>query len=345
MNRSFFVFLCVFAIGLTGCNPIIQSSKNETFTGSEIIQRSFVNESDDAAHFKYYEKDLHIIHWYEWWYATVKSDNRSVLALFFTFGNLNRPFARVVGALVAVFDGSETIESVIYAPFVDFTLDYERCNITIAGNKFYIENGTFFVTYEKDDVSVTMSITPDGTPFTSIRELERWQWGGWHTAVPYGTGNATFTVNGKTQTVTGRAYHDHNWGMSRKRQLNWDWSEWCIGNASIVYGAAGHKILRGGIHYTDNERHLSIMEDKAHIDYIEWGLVNGCKKPTKMHMYGENEGIRVDLYIELEKVYTLEFGPVKKSYLLGRAYGEIQINGTLRYVNTTGFYEHHGNFN
>lgn len=300
--------------------------------------------NDDAAHFKYHENESHIIHWYEWWYANIRGEEQDIIIMFFTFGNLNCPLSRVVGVFAALLDDEECIESLTCRPLMDFTLDYERCNVTIGGNRFYEENGTFVITYRKDDFSVVMTIEPQGMPFTTVRELEEWQWGGWHVGAPYGTGNATVRYNGNTFEVGGNAYHDHNWGMSRKRQLNWDWSEFFIGNGSIVYGAAGNRELKGGIHYVDENTHIFIREDKAHIDYVEWGRINGFKKPTKMHMYGEDENLRVDLYIELEKAYVLGFGATGKPYLRGRAYGEVSVNGVTKSVNATGFYEHHGGF-
>lgn len=300
--------------------------------------------SDDAAHFKYHEDEPHIIHWYEWWYANIRGEEHDIIVMFFTLGDLNRPLARVVGVFAALLDEGECIESFTCRPCIDFTLDYERCNVTIAGNRFYEENGIFFITYEKGDFSLTMRIEPGGVPFTSVRTLEGWQWGGWHVGAPYGTGNATVRYNGDTFEVRGHAYHDHNWGISRARQLNWDWSEFFIGNASIVYGAAGNRALKGGIHYVDDTTHIFLPEDASYIEYVEWERINGFTKPAKMHMYGENEHLRVDLYIELEKVYILGFGTMGKPYLQGRAYGEVSIDGVTKSVNATGFYEHHGRF-
>ncbi|RLF33516.1 MAG: hypothetical protein DRN07_02405, partial [Thermoplasmata archaeon] len=114
--------------------------------------------NDDAAHFKYHENESHIIHWYEWWYANIRGEEQDIIIMFFTFGNLNCPLSRVVGVFAALLDDEECIESLTCRPLMDFTLDYERCNVTIGGNRFYEENGTFVITYRKDDFSVVMTI-------------------------------------------------------------------------------------------------------------------------------------------------------------------------------------------
>ena len=301
-------------------------------------------DKENAAHFRYYENESHIVHWYEWWYANVKGKEHSVITMFFTFGNLNNPMIRLAGVFIALLDEHESIEKITCYPFITFNLDYEKCNVTIAGNRFYEENGTFNINYENNDFNASITIEPKGISFGSTRNLENWQWGGWHISAPYGKGIAHVTYNNKEYEIVGNAYHDHNWGMSRKRQFNWDWSEFNIGNGSIIYGAAGRKELKGGIHYVNDTTHIFIKEDKVRISYLEWETISGFKKPTKIHINGIDNNISVDLYIELKKVYILGFKKIGKPYLEGRAYGDIEIDGKMISVNSTGFYEHHGYF-
>ena len=111
---------------------LIASAIEDRFDDENIVSLSY--DKNDAAHFKYYENESHLIHWYEWWYANLKDGNEGVVAIFFTFGNLNS-FARLIGVFAAFLNESESIEAIICNPLIPFSLDYERYNVSIAGNR------------------------------------------------------------------------------------------------------------------------------------------------------------------------------------------------------------------
>lgn len=284
---------------------------------------------EDAAHFKYYENDSHIIYWYEWWYANLKGE-KDVVVMFFTVGDLNNAFSRLLGVFVAFFDERESIEMVTSNPLINYSLDYEKCNISIGGNRFYEDNGIFIIEYRKKDFKLFMKIFPYGIPFGNKAKLEKWEWTSWYVAVPYGKGEAYIEYNGKKYFIKGNAYHDHNWGIS-KHDIKWNWGEFCCGDFAIIYGIAGQKEMKGGIHFVNNSTH--IFTPCIKLEYLEWDRISGFKKPVKIYLKGEN----VDFIVELEKAYIIGYKNVGKPYLKGRAHGK--ING--KFFDSVGFYEYH----
>ncbi len=326
----------------------------------EGLNKTIQYDSDDAAHFKYYENESHIIHWYEWWYANVKGEHNAILLFFFTFGNLNNPLLSFVGVASFFFTENETIESITAYPFICYSLDYEKCNVSIAGNRFYEENGKFFIEYEKKDFSVSVEIESKGMAFgREATPIKEWQWAAWHVAVPYGIGKARITYKGNEYVIEGKAYHDHNWGMAKMGFFRWDWGEFSTDeidadNAgtddfAIIYGMVkGRDGMRGGVHFVNDSMHIFIPYGEANIEYLKWDRINGFKKPIELHIYGksvygESGNISVDMIVEMERYYVIGVKNFGKPYLLGKATGRVDIgNRSFSFSNIKGFYEHHG---
>ena len=75
--------------------------------------------------------------------------------------------------------------------------------------------------------------------------------------------------------------------------FEWDWGEFGIekldNEFAIIYGIVkGEDKMKGGIHFVNDSMHVFIPYGKANIEYLEWGRINGFKKPTKLHIYGES---------------------------------------------------------
>jgi hypothetical protein len=321
-------------------NPGTSSVPNRT----AMPERPAPTGDDNAAHFREHENDSYVQYWYEWWYATLKGGERSLLVMFFTFGDLNRPLSRLVGVFAAVLDEDECAERLHASPFFPYRPDGTRCNVTIGPHRFYEEDGTVRIVCTYDDLRIAAEMVPDGTPFTSVRTLAGWQWAGWHVAAPYGTGTATVTVGDETFAVNGAAYHDHNWGMARARDMNWDWLEVAYDGGSLIYGAAGDERLMGGLHLCTEEEYHFIADNHCVLEYEQWDIISGFAKPVRMRLSGADATVRVNVSIQAETVFILGVGPVGKPYLLGRMRGTITTPEGTRPVDGVGFYEHHGRF-
>jgi len=337
-------YISLFLIFIIISNATTSLNKNQTHFENfqyEAKIRNSIYDVNDSAHFKYYENSSHILHWYEWWYANVKNDEKSIITMFFTFGNLNNPLMSIVGVFVAILEENESIEMITCYPLIEYNLDYEKCNVSIAGNRFYEENGKFVIEYMKGEMRILMNISSCGKPFGSVASTGEWQWAGWYVAVPYGKGKAIVNCKGEKYEIKGNAYHDHNWGISRKGYFTWDWGEFAVDNGTIIYGVAGEDEMKGGIHFVNKTKHIFIPYGKLKIDYIEWKRISGFKKPTKLHLYGKDKNIDIDMYVEMEKAYIIGYKKIGKPYLFGRAYGTLNIDGKMIPINSKGFYEHH----
>jgi len=308
---------------------------------------------DDAAHFRYHQNDSNIINWYEWWYANVKGDDgNNLLVEFFTFGNLNNPVTSAVGVVMIFMksDGS-TFKSLKSYPFIDYTLDYEKCNVTVTEDRFAEYGGNYTITYHNtiNDVSLRLNIHSVNRGINAIPTREGVKdWMKWNIPVPYGKADGLLEYTDKNGQhsfhISGRGYHDHNWGISNEFTLEWDWGEFSDKNASLTYGMAkfGDKPFEGGIYFSNKTSTAAIHMPDLNVEYLKWDKICGFKKPTEVHMYGSNGSFSADVTVELEKVYVIGIGRVGMPYLMGKMNGKIMVDGREYTLSgSTGFYEHH----
>ena len=354
---AFALSLLIFfsSMSITGENKIRKEEKEEIIIDVPVLCSDEPDVKDDAAHFKYFQNDSHIIHWYEWWYMNVKcEDGNNLLIQFFTFGNLNNPLTSAVGITFIFMDkDGSTFESIKGYPGIEYSLDYEKCNVNIDGDIFMAVNESFYtVTYHNkiNDVSLILNLSKITYGIRAIPSYPHdWEWMEWYIPVPYGKaeGILRYTEDGKEHIyrIKGRGYHDHNWGIAKKFTLKWDWGEFSDDRypISIAYGwvGFGKSFFTGGAYVTNETTGEEIHLPELHFEYKEWIEINGFKRPSKIHLYGNNENLSIDIIIELEKVYIIGVGSVGTPYLFGKATGKIEMHGHLYNIHSTGFYEHH----
>ena len=350
-----FIILLTAAISVTGEEKI---EKIKDVNNQPVPQclNELSDGIDDAAHFKYHQNDSNIINWYEWWYANVKGDDgNNLLVEFFTFGNLNNPVASAAGVVMIFMksDGS-TFKSLDSYPFIDYSLGYKKCDVKIAGDRFLEQdNGSYAITYHNaiNDVSLQMNIHPVNKGIKAIPTkagIDKWM--KWNVAVPYGKADGTLEYTDKEghhfYKLSGRGYHDHNWGISRKLSLDWDWGEFTDGgtNATITYGMVrfGDGPFEGGIYFSNKTETRAIHMPDLNIEYLKWGKICGFKKPTELRMHGSNGSFSVDVTVKLERAYVIGVANVGMPYLMGKMNGEANVDGSAyTFSHVTGFYEHH----
>ena len=349
------ISLLLSTISIAGENGIKKGEEREFSPGIPVLCGDEPDMKDDAAHFKYFQNDSHIIYWYEWWYMNVKGEDKNNLLIeFFTFGNLNNPLTSAVGiTLIFMKKDGSTFESVKGYPGIEYSLDYEKCNVNIDDDVFMAVNESFYrVTYHNriNDVSLTLNLSKVTYGIKAIpSHLQDWEWMEWHIPVPYGKaeGVLKYTENGREYiySIKGRGYHDHNWGMAKKFSLKWDWGEFSDEKypISLAYGwvGFGKSSFTGGAYITNESSGEEIYLPDLKFEYKEWIEINGFKRPSKIHLYGSNENFSLDVTIKLHKLYIIGIGSIGTPYLFGKATGKIMLNGHLYTINTTGFYEHH----
>ena len=343
--KKIIILMIIFLFGFAG-EFNLNMNKGYEKTYSEYEEILPYNYSNDAAHFKYYENDTHIERWYEWWYLNVKNGSNALLLYFFTFGDLNNPIKSIEGAVALFFKENESIERITSYPFIKYSLDYEKCNVSIAKNRIYEDEGKYFASYKAKDIEINVVASPIGKPFGGNKTmLYGWQWGAWYVAMPYGKANVSVFLHGKEYNFHGYAYHDHNWGIVKFSHFQWNWGEFNMDNEfAVIYGIAKSEgKMKGGIYFVNESNVFSISSDSFTINYLKWQYINGFKKPVKIHIYGGDNNKTVNLYINLKKYYIIGIKNFGKPYLLGNASGRISIKKNF-FINTTGFYEYHAEF-
>jgi hypothetical protein len=308
---------------------------------------------ENAAHFKYFQNDSHVLQWYEWWYMNVKGDDGTNLLIeFFTFGNLNNPLASAVGIFLIFMTDEHSFESIKAYPGITFNLDYEKCNVTIDGDTFLaVNNSHYTVTYHNslNDVSIVLNLTKRTRGIRPISTEHDWQWMKWLVPVPDGraTGLLEYTTSGRRHTyeINGRGYHDHNYGIAKKRTLVWDWGEFSDYRypLSISYGWAGFgdSSMTGGLYVADTIKSESLFIPDLHFEYMEWITHLGIKKPAKIYFHGKTANLSVELFVNLKDYYVIGVGEIGLPYLYGEATGTITFHGRQYTISANGFYEHH----
>ncbi|MEA2054839.1 MAG: hypothetical protein U9O96_07045 [Candidatus Thermoplasmatota archaeon] len=343
------------AISITG-EEKFEREENATFSLPNALCCDGPDDIDDAAHFKYYQNDSNIVNWYEWWYMNVKGDDgNNLLIEFFTFGDLNNPFASAVG-IVMIFmkeDGS-IFKSLKSYPFIDYNLDYEKCNVTIAGDVFY-ESGkeNYTITYHNgiSDASLYLNVSGITCGVTAIpTDMGGEEWMRWTIPAPCGKTDGVLEYTDKegrhVYKISGKGYHDHNWGISRKLSMDWEWGEFSDDSipASVVYGMAkfGDKPFEGGIYFSNETVSKAIHMPDLKLEYLEWDVICGFKKPTRLRLYGSNGSFSADVTVEVEQIYIIGVYNIGTPYLMGKMSGAIIVDGKdYKFSNVTGFYEHH----
>ncbi len=342
--KKIIVLMIIFIFGFAGeSNLNMDKNCENTFISEYEELPTNYNYSNDAAHFRYYENESHINKWYEWWYLNVKNGSNALLLYFFTFGDLNNPIKSTEGVVALFFTENESIERITSYPLIQYSLDYEKCNVSIAGNRIYENEGKFFANYKAKGIEINVIASPMGKPFGGNRTiLHGWQWAAWYVAMPYGKASVSVIFHEKKYNFHGYAYHDHNWGIAKPSQFQWDWGEFNMNNEfAVIYGIASSEgKMKGGLYFVNESNVFSIPSDNLVINYLKWQYINGFKKPVKIHIYGGSNNKNVDLCINLKKYYIIGIKNIGKPYLLGNADGKITIEKNF-FINATGFYEYH----
>ncbi len=141
----------------------------------------------------------------------------------------------------------------------DLTVSEERCDVRVAHNTARLvgedegkpiyrvavsEGGLGF------DLTFTALIPPwmPGRGRTSYNDREFFAW---VVGAPRASVAGTVTVDGVTTEVTGRGYHDHNWGVGDMKRVidKWYWGRLYTDDFSLVY-AMVHTQKRYGAHWS-----------------------------------------------------------------------------------------------
>ncbi|MFD1714510.1 lipocalin-like domain-containing protein [Amnibacterium flavum] len=181
---------------------------------------------------------------FEWWYFDCQLDDGSTLVVTFS----NKPHTDPSGPLTPTVlvirqhaDGSRVHLEPTF-PADQFSAATDHCDVTIGKNTVTGDLDTYQLHLEVDGLTADVTINraaPSWRPGAGVSYFDsaKTHFLAWVVPVPYGTVSATITENGATTTVTGSAYHDHNWGNHLMGSFldHWFWGRAHIGDYTVVY--------------------------------------------------------------------------------------------------------------
>ncbi|MEW5849394.1 MAG: lipocalin-like domain-containing protein [Myxococcota bacterium] len=174
--------------------------------------------------------------------------------------------------------------------------------------------------------------TPIALDLTLESLLPPWRWPrtatvgdtlvmGWSVAMPRGTAMGTLTVGNTTRTVSGTAYHDHNWGDAdfSEHMAYWYWGRATLGDVTLIF-AQIHPATDplaalknrsgfpprdepGALLYVGRGREHLFQTDAVQITpYQEkYSVKGGRRRPERLVIRGVHDGAPIHVTLEMER--------------------------------------------
>lgn len=193
-------------------------------------------------------------HSFEWWYFDMQLDDGSTLVATFNTKPNTAPDGPLDPSVLLIYHGADgaRVRTDSHHPAEEFTAKRDACDVQIGPNTVVGDLEHYELHLEEGGVSADITIdraAPSWRPGAGVTYFDsaRTQHLGWVVPVPYGTVEGTIAVNGETRTVTGSAYHDHNWGnrVMDAGLDHWFWGRAHIGDYTVVYVRMTTKGLLG----------------------------------------------------------------------------------------------------
>ncbi|MEG1781654.1 MAG: hypothetical protein RR253_00225 [Oscillospiraceae bacterium] len=244
---------------------------------------------------------------YEWWYFDAEYQDGTKAALIFyakKFFDVKGP-PHPLAKLDISKDGKSITSSSVYGKEgTVISADREKCDVKIENcTAQYQDDGSYIVHFENEDKTVVydgvlkprLPMWRPGTGHIYFGDEQEYFFA-WFVGVPSGDLSATLTLDGKTQTLVGNGYHDHNWGniMMTKLMNHWYWCRVAVEGYTAItcdiiaekkYGYTRLPIFmlgKDGVIVEDDERLTEIeRSDTIHLPSIDKFMDNHLKFTQK----------------------------------------------------------------
>ncbi|WP_048000728.1 lipocalin-like domain-containing protein [Lactiplantibacillus herbarum] len=180
---------------------------------------------------------------FEWWYFdAVLDDGSKVVIPFNTKGNQN---TQLDGAQPQVMITITDPDGKKYTDLTKYTADEfqyskQRCDVRIGPHHVAGDLKTYQIHVEPvNGIGADLTLTSTSTPWRAGNgyfDFGNDNYFTWLCVVPRGEITGTLTYNGQTVAVTGRGYHDHQWGNIHHVMAwnNWLWARQNFDDYAIV---------------------------------------------------------------------------------------------------------------
>ena len=182
---------------------------------------------------------------FEWWYSDfLLSDGTSVVVVFYTKLSFDTygPAHPSVSIKIAYPDGTKVQD--IYFQDINTEINASKTSADIHIGKSYLtyKEGNYQLHFEKGDLlfdAKMVSTLPMTRPKTGFFYFgaDKSKYFAWLPAQVSSNVQATLTNKGKTETLLGLGYHDHNWGNVGMNEVidNWYWGRAKTKDYTIVF--------------------------------------------------------------------------------------------------------------
>lgn len=183
-------------------------------------------------------------HTFEWWYFDVQMDDASTLVVTFSNKPHTDPHGPVTPGVLVIYHGPDGTKRRVEKTYLaeEFSASTVQCDVRIGPNTVRGDLTHYEMHLEVDDLVIDLTLerqAPSWRPGAgySYFKPDKTEYLAWVVPVPYGTVEATIVDAGTTRTVTGSAYHDHNWGNQLMSAMldHWFWGRAHIGDYTVVY--------------------------------------------------------------------------------------------------------------
>jgi len=178
---------------------------------------------------------------YEWWYIDARMTDGTIIAATYMVSVQPGAALGLLSASITAPDGKTHALNVPYKGYELASVSRREADIALGGNYLRGDLETY---HSVTDPAALKGIGWDltlrrvapsyrrGTGYTSAGE----SYFGWFCAVPFGRVAGTLFYDGKTVSVEGEGYHDHNWGNIPMPVLieDWWWGRMQLGEYTVV---------------------------------------------------------------------------------------------------------------
>lgn len=182
---------------------------------------------------------------FEWWYFDAHMDDDSTAIVTFltrAMDQINAPLSPFITITIIRPDGSIIHDGNTYHPS-EFRASKNTCDVAMGENFFRGDLHDYEISAKGasgTEVALHFSrVAPSWRPGTGIIRdtAEKNKYFGWFVAIPSGDVTGTLTYDGVAHRVTGRGYHDHNWGNVFPGELfgAWTWGRLFADEYTMIF--------------------------------------------------------------------------------------------------------------
>lgn len=180
----------------------------------------------------------------EWWYSDAEfEDGTTVVIVFFTKDGFDvNGAAHPKGTIEVTYPNGDKLFREIYSEKGKIiNAAREKCDVRINNSYLKYIDGNYVIHFEDDilmyhgEMKSTLPMWRPGTGHTFYGE-ERDKYFAWVVGQPASEIKATLEVEGNVTKLSGKGYHDHNWGNVSMDKVvdHWYWGRAQIGDYTII---------------------------------------------------------------------------------------------------------------